>query len=606
MRLRRSAHGPSRASASTTRSPSARSSAPRGPGLRGRQRTRGARSLDGLPALGGWHARDGGRDPVRVHLVDPPAYTPPYDRALRGARGARREPTSRSSRAPFAYGDVPPARRLRACRSASTAGRGARRAGRAARRAAQLAEHVPDMLALPARGRARRRRRALPVADACSSSTRPCCRARAPRVLTAHDVLPREPRPGQRARAAAAATSARRRRRALRARARRGSRRARRSTPRRVHVIPHGAFTHLADVADPAPLPPELRGGRAARSSCSSACCGPTRASTCCSTPGARSTAPSCGSSALPRMDARAAARRRAAGGALRRALRRRRRARRRSSRRADLVVLPYREIDQSGVLFTALALRQAARAHATSAASPRSPRRRGRARPARRPGRAARARCAGLLGDPARARAPRRRGPGGRDRAPTAGTPSPDATCSSTARSSREGRRDRRVLGSGGRARVRPGRLPAGPRRAGRACGGRGDRARRPPRRTAAERRTSRSSSPRTREEDVIAAKVANARALDWPARPAEVVVACDGSPDATPRRAREAGRRPRARAAVGRQGPRPGRRRRRGATRQLLRLLRRQRAAGSPARCARSSRRSPTRTASATPAAA
>ena len=30
---------------------------------------------------------------------------------------------------------------------------------------------------------------------------------------------------------------------------------------------------------------------------------------------------------------------------------------------RADLVVLPYREIDQSGVLFTALGVRQAARA---------------------------------------------------------------------------------------------------------------------------------------------------------------------------------------------------------------------------------------------------
>ena len=43
--------------------------------------------------------------------------------------------------------------------------------------------------------------------------------------------------------------------------------------------------------------------------------------------------------------------------------------------------------------------------------------------------------------------------------------------------------------------------------------------------------------------EEDVIAAKVANARALDWPADRLTVVVACDGSPDATPRRAREAG---------------------------------------------------------------
>jgi Glycosyl transferase family 2 len=44
-------------------------------------------------------------------------------------------------------------------------------------------------------------------------------------------------------------------------------------------------------------------------------------------------------------------------------------------------------------------------------------------------------------------------------------------------------------------------------------------------------------------REGDVIAAKVRNARALDWPADRLEVIVACDGSPDDTPARAREAG---------------------------------------------------------------
>ncbi|HSD77969.1 MAG TPA: glycosyltransferase [Solirubrobacteraceae bacterium] len=43
--------------------------------------------------------------------------------------------------------------------------------------------------------------------------------------------------------------------------------------------------------------------------------------------------------------------------------------------------------------------------------------------------------------------------------------------------------------------------------------------------------------------EEDVIAAKVADALALDWPRDRLEVVVACDGSPDATPARARAAG---------------------------------------------------------------
>ena len=41
--------------------------------------------------------------------------------------------------------------------------------------------------------------------------------------------------------------------------------------PGHVHVIPHGAFHHLAAQPDGAPLPPELRRRRAARSSSASA-----------------------------------------------------------------------------------------------------------------------------------------------------------------------------------------------------------------------------------------------------------------------------------------------------------------------------------------------
>jgi cellulose synthase/poly-beta-1,6-N-acetylglucosamine synthase-like glycosyltransferase len=44
-------------------------------------------------------------------------------------------------------------------------------------------------------------------------------------------------------------------------------------------------------------------------------------------------------------------------------------------------------------------------------------------------------------------------------------------------------------------------------------------------------------------REAQVIEAKVANARALDWPQDRLEVIVACDGSPDDTAQRARVAG---------------------------------------------------------------
>jgi GT2 family glycosyltransferase len=43
--------------------------------------------------------------------------------------------------------------------------------------------------------------------------------------------------------------------------------------------------------------------------------------------------------------------------------------------------------------------------------------------------------------------------------------------------------------------------------------------------------------------EEDVIAEKVANALALDYPRERLQIVVACDGSPDATAERARQAG---------------------------------------------------------------
>lgn len=44
-------------------------------------------------------------------------------------------------------------------------------------------------------------------------------------------------------------------------------------------------------------------------------------------------------------------------------------------------------------------------------------------------------------------------------------------------------------------------------------------------------------------READVIAEKIADARALEWPPDRLELIVACDGSPDDTPARAREAG---------------------------------------------------------------
>jgi glycosyltransferase involved in cell wall biosynthesis len=141
---------------------------------------------------------------MRVHVVDPSAYTPPYDDALcraLGAAGAEVELfTSR-----FAYGAVPPAagyvRRELFYRLAHRgAAGGPRLRGRLALKAA---EHVPDML------RYRRAARAADVVHFQWLTVQPLDVHLLPRrrrsaaggrpklVLTAHDVLPREPRPGQ-------------------------------------------------------------------------------------------------------------------------------------------------------------------------------------------------------------------------------------------------------------------------------------------------------------------------------------------------------------------------------------------------------------------------
>jgi glycosyltransferase involved in cell wall biosynthesis len=190
---------------------------------------------------------------TRVDIVDPSAYTPPYDRALAGAL-ARAGAQVRLVTSEFVYGPVPEAdgyevHELFYRRAAGPVG--SRR-----RAATKLAEHIPDML------RYRRLARgadvvhfqwlAVPVAD-----VRLLPRGR-PLVLTAHDLLPREPRPGQ--------LAAQRRifdtvdaivvhsdygRAQLVDRA---------GLPAdTVHVIHHGAFEHLTRQAREAPLPEDLR-----------------------------------------------------------------------------------------------------------------------------------------------------------------------------------------------------------------------------------------------------------------------------------------------------------------------------------------------------------
>jgi glycosyltransferase involved in cell wall biosynthesis len=215
------------------------------------------------------------------------------------------------------------------------------------RRGAKLAEHVPDML---------RYRRAARAADVVHFQWLTLQQldwalllGGRPRVITAHDVLPREPRPG-------ALRGQRRlyeRFDAVVVHSRHGAARLTGElglAEERVHVIPHGVFEHLAATpAGPAPFQTELpvvlcfglmrpykgidllleawqgiEGAELWVAGMPRMDIAPLQAA---APPGVRFVPRFIGDDELPAY-----------------------------FRRADLVVLPYREIDQSGVLFTALA----------------------------------------------------------------------------------------------------------------------------------------------------------------------------------------------------------------------------------------------------------
>jgi len=194
---------------------------------------------------------------VRVHVVDPSAYTPPYDHALCRALGlAGAEVELFTSR--FAYGPVAPAegyeRRELFYRLARFP------PSSRAQRIAKLAEHIPDMLrySRAARGADVVHFQWLPVQHLDGHllpGRRTPSGARRPLVLTAHDVLPREPRPGQ----LAAQRRLYDRFDAVVVHSEHGRARLVGEVgvdPDRVCVIPHGVFAHLADV-------PPAAGGRA-------------------------------------------------------------------------------------------------------------------------------------------------------------------------------------------------------------------------------------------------------------------------------------------------------------------------------------------------------
>ena len=191
---------------------------------------------------------------MRVHLVDPSAFTPPYDHALAGAL-ARTGLDVELHTSRFLYGPTPQPEGYRVVERFYGASRRPRVRDTPARMAVKLAEHVPEMLAY--RHAARRADivhfqwlAVQPVDWALLPNGRP-------KILTAHDVIPREPKPGQIAATRRLVHSMD----AVVVHSEHGANRinSELDVPKdRIRVIPHGAFDHYTRIANPAPLPPEL------------------------------------------------------------------------------------------------------------------------------------------------------------------------------------------------------------------------------------------------------------------------------------------------------------------------------------------------------------
>ena len=191
---------------------------------------------------------------MRVQLVDPSAFTPPYDRALAAAL-ARAGAEVELATTRFLYGEVPPAEDYRVDERfyRRSAARGLQAP---ARLPFKLAEHVPDML--------RYRRQAAADVVHYQWLTVPALDVHLlpplrPRLMTAHYILP--PRPSRRQAAAARRVFGRMD--AVVAHSEHGAGRLREEVgldPERVRVIPHGAFDYLTRLPEEKPLPAELEG----------------------------------------------------------------------------------------------------------------------------------------------------------------------------------------------------------------------------------------------------------------------------------------------------------------------------------------------------------
>ncbi|MGN6258862.1 MAG: glycosyltransferase family 4 protein [Solirubrobacterales bacterium] len=191
---------------------------------------------------------------MKIQLVDPSAFTPPYDRALAAALArAGAEVELLTTR--FLYGPVPPAEGYRVnelfYRRAAARGLEA-----PARLPFKAAEHIPDMLRL----------RRTVDADVVHYQwlTIPPLDVRLlpplhPRVMTAHYILPPQPSRRQ-ARSAHRVFGAMD---AVVAHSEHGATRLREEVgldPGKVRVVPHGAFDYLTKLPEEKPLPAELEG----------------------------------------------------------------------------------------------------------------------------------------------------------------------------------------------------------------------------------------------------------------------------------------------------------------------------------------------------------
>lgn len=180
---------------------------------------------------------------MRVRIVDPPAYTPPYDHALATAlAGAGAEVELVTSE--FRHGPRPEPDGYQLVDHFYRHGSAL---------PLKIAQHPIDMLRL----------RRLPATDVTHFQWLPIqsidrhLLPEGPTVLTAHDVIPREPRPGQLGALSKTYNAVD----AVVVHSKHGRDvliDALDVAADRVHVIPHGVFEHLLHAPGAKPLPPEL------------------------------------------------------------------------------------------------------------------------------------------------------------------------------------------------------------------------------------------------------------------------------------------------------------------------------------------------------------